>query len=78
MRRLVAILLIGGGATLMFSAAMNLLSAWMLLEASDETALGFSRGEVWRWFGAGLVAGALMVGWGIRLRRRARGRADQP
>jgi hypothetical protein len=72
LRRAVPILLMSGGAALVLSSVLNLVSAWALLEASDEVALGFSRVEVWRWFGAGLAAGALMIAWGIRLRRRGR------
>lgn len=72
LRRAVPILLMSGGVALMLSSALNLVSAWALLEPSDEAALGFSRGEVWRWFGAGLAAGALMIAWGFRLKRRGR------
>ena len=70
-RRVVSFLLIGGGATVVLSATLNLVSAWILLEPSDEVALGISRGEVWRWFGASLAAGLLMVGWGVRVGRRS-------
>jgi hypothetical protein len=72
LRRAVPVLLMSGGAALVLSSALNLVSAWVLLEPSDDAALGFSRGEVWRWFGAGVMAGALMIGWGIRLKRRGR------
>ena len=70
-RWLVSFLLVGGGATLVLSATLNLVGAWILLEPSDEVALGISRGEVWRWFGASLAAGLLMIGWGVRVGRRS-------
>lgn len=69
MRRATGMALIGGGLTLMISAAANLVSAIFLLEPSDAVALGFSRAEVFRWYGGGLVAGMLMVGWGWWRRR---------
>lgn len=69
-RRIVSFLLLGGGATLVLSATLNLVSAWIFLEPTDEVALGISRGEVWRWFGASLAAGLLMIGWGVRVGRR--------
>ena len=69
-RRIVSFLLIGGGATSVLSATLNLVGAWILLEPSDEVALWISRGEVWRWFGASLAAGLLMIGWGVRVGRR--------
>jgi hypothetical protein len=53
-----------------FLGAVTLVGAWILLEPSDEVALGISRGEVWRWFGASLAAGLLMIGWGVRVGRR--------
>jgi uncharacterized membrane protein len=72
MRRATAMALIGGGLTLMISATANLVSAVWLLEPSDAAALGFSRSEVYRWYSGGLVAGALMVGWGFWRRRGER------
>ena len=70
MRRATGLVLIGGGLTLAISAAANLVSAVFLLEPSDTVALGFSRAEVFRWYGGGLLAGALMIGWGVWRRRR--------
>ena len=69
MRRVTGTVLIGGGLTLMISAAANLVSAVYLLEPSDAAALGFSRAEVFRWYGGGLAAGAVMAGWGVWRRR---------
>ena len=70
-RWIVSFLLLGGGATVVLSATLNLVRAWILLEPPDEVALGISRGEVWRWFGASLAAGLLMIGWGVRVGRRS-------
>ena len=69
-RRIVSFLLLGGGASVVLSATLNLVRAWILLEPPDEVALGISRGEVCRWFGASLAAGLLMIGWGVRVGRR--------
>ncbi|MBC7366920.1 MAG: hypothetical protein H7343_08950 [Undibacterium sp.] len=65
-------LLIGSGATLIFSAVMNLVSAVILIEPSDAAALGISRAEVLVWYGAVLLAGGLLVGLGVRRRRLTR------
>ena len=70
LRRAGPMLLIGAGGTLMISAVMNLLSALVLLEPSDADSLGISKVEVLWWYGAVLVAAALMIGWGIWLRRQ--------
>ena len=62
-------LLIGGGASLILSAAVNLASAVFLLEPSDAAALGISRREVLLWYGAVLLAGGLLIGLGLHRRR---------
>jgi hypothetical protein len=68
-RRFLPGLLIGGGVTLILSAAVNLVSALILLEPSDAVALGISRDEVLRWYGGVLLAGGLLIGLGLRQRR---------
>lgn len=72
LRQILPGLLIGGGATLIFSAAVNLVSAVILFEPSDADALGISRNEVIAWYGAVLIAGGLLIGLGIRQRRLRR------
>jgi|GEM_PF-4206976 len=47
-RRIVSSFLLGGGATVVLSATLNLVRAWIFREPPDKVALGISRGEVWR------------------------------
>jgi hypothetical protein len=67
--RFLPVMLIGGGVTLIFSAAVNLVSAVILLEASDAEALGISRREVLLWYSAVLLAGGLLIALGLHRRR---------
>lgn len=63
-------LLIGSGTALIFSAVLNVVSTLILFEPTDASSLGISRNEVVSWYGAVLIAGALLIVLGIRGRRR--------
>lgn len=65
-------LLIGSGTALILSAVLNVVSTVILFEPADAASLGISRNEVVSWYGAVLIAGGLLIGLGLRRRRRFR------
>ena len=58
--------LVGIGSLVIISALVNIVSAGMLIEPSDEQSLGITRKEIFVQYGAGFIAGATLVWLGLR------------
>lgn len=58
--------LTGIGALVIISALVNIVSAGMLIEPSDEQSLGITRTEIFAQYGAGLLVGTTLLWLGVR------------
>jgi hypothetical protein len=68
-RKVLRVALGGVGVSLIISSAVNVFAAYQLIEVSDEAAVGISRNEIVVGYLALGLAGALLIGLALRLRR---------
>lgn len=68
--RVIRYALMGLGAVTVMSAAVNMLGAVMLLEASDEASLGFTRNEFIGWYVGPAALGIVLIVCGALWRRK--------
>jgi hypothetical protein len=62
--------LVGGGASAVISAIVGVISAYQLIEPSDEQAVGITPGDFVGFYAVMLLAGAGMIFFGLRLRQK--------
>lgn len=69
MKKLLRYALIGGGASAVISAVIGVISAYQLIEPSDEQAVGVTPGDFVGFYAVMLAVGAAMIYAGWRLRK---------
>jgi hypothetical protein len=62
--------LVGGGASAVISAIVGVISAYRLIEPSDEQAVGITPGDFVGFYAVMLLGGAAMIFFGLRLRQK--------
>ncbi len=69
MKKLLRYALIGGGAAAGISAVVGVISAYQLIEPSDEQAVGITPGDFVGFYAVMALLGAAMIFGGLRLKK---------
>lgn len=70
MKKFLRFALVGGGASAVISAIVGVISAYRLIEPSDEQAVGITPGDFVGFYAVMLLGGAAMIFFGLRLRQK--------
>ena len=63
-------MLVGSGATMVVSAIVGVVSAYMLIEPSDEQAVGITPGDFVGYYAVMILIGAGMIFFGLRKKKK--------
>lgn len=66
---MIRIMVIGSGATMAISAAVNMVAVRELIGEAEEQSLGLKRSDLMTWYSFLLAAGLLLMWLGFRRRR---------
>jgi hypothetical protein len=69
LKKLLRFALIGGGASAVISAIVGTISAYKLIEPSDEQAVGITPGDFVGFYAVMLLGGLAMIFFGLRWKK---------
>jgi hypothetical protein len=69
-KKLLRFALIGAGASAVVSAVVGVISAYQLIEPSDEQAVGITPGDFVGFYAVMVLIGLAMIFFGLRLRKK--------
>ena len=70
MKKFLRFALIGGGASAVISAVIGIISAFKLIEPSDEQAVGITPWDFVGFYALMILVGAAMIFFGLRMRKK--------